>query len=228
MAGDPGPTDERQRRLQEVRGKIERELGQQTTFSVDEWLGRYPDLEPELGVMLRKMIESERTRPLPSRTVDIPGSSETIDLPPGLSAETLAAETIAPPAGPDRRIRTIHPPRPVHPPRKERRQPGRTTTRRRQAPVNRPAPRSARRCATSAIMRSSRSSAGAAWGSSTRPAAQPQPPRRPEDDPERRVRRATTSCAGSRTRPRPSPRSTTPASCRSTRSASTRASATSA
>ena len=58
------------------------------------------------------------------------------------------------------------------------------------------------------------------------PAGQPQPARRPEDDPGR-VRPPTTSCGGSRTRPRRSPCSTTPASCRSTRSASTTASATS-
>ena len=41
------------------------------------------------------------------------------------------------------------------------------------------------------------------------PAGQPQPAGRPEDDPGRRRWPATTSCGGSRTRPRPSPRSTT-------------------
>ena len=60
------------------------------------------------------------------------------------------------------------------------------------------------------------------------PAGQPQPPRRPQDDPRRRRWPARTTCGGSRSRPRRSPSSTTRTSCRSTRSASTTASTTSA
>ena len=52
----------------------------------------------------------------------------------------------------------------------------------RTSPALNPAPASA----TSATTSCSRCSAAAAWGSSTRPAVQPQPPRRPEDDPGRR------------------------------------------
>ncbi len=57
---------------------------------------------------------------------------------------------------------------------------------------------------------------------------EPQPARRPQDDQGRASWPTTPSCAGSRTRPRPSPCSITRASCRSTRSASTTARSTSA
>ena len=60
------------------------------------------------------------------------------------------------------------------------------------------------------------------------PAGQPEPAGRPQDDPRRPARRATTTSSGSATRPRRSPTSTIRTSCRSTRSASTRASTTSA
>ena len=55
------------------------------------------------------------------------------------------------------------------------------------------------------------------------PAKKPQAPRRPEDDPGRRQRRRPSSWPASAPRPRPSLACTIPTSCRSTRSASTRA-----
>ena len=60
-----------------------------------------------------------------------------------------------------------------------------------------------------------------------RAAAEPQPPRGAEDAPRRDAGRPRTTCAGFASRPRRSPTSTTRTSCRSTRSASTTASATS-
>ena len=60
------------------------------------------------------------------------------------------------------------------------------------------------------------------------PAGQPQPRRRPEDDPGRAAGLARPTSSGSAPRPRRRPTSTTRTSCRSTRSASTRASTTSA
>ena len=59
-------------------------------------------------------------------------------------------------------------------------------------------------------------------------AGEPQPRRGPEDDPGRAARRRRGTCSASAPRPRPPPASTTPTSCRSTRSASTTASTTSA
>ncbi len=98
MAGDPGPAEERQRRLQQVREEIERELGRGSTLSADDWLGRYPDLEPELGVMLREMIGRGRTQVAAGPAVEADGASETIAVPPSASPGTLPAGAVAPPA----------------------------------------------------------------------------------------------------------------------------------
>src|SRR5262245_45051468 len=95
MAGDPSPREERQRRLQQVRGEIERELGQGITFSAVDWLRRYPELEPELGLMLQEMVGRGKTQVAASPAVDTPGASETTDLPTGRSPGALPAETIA-------------------------------------------------------------------------------------------------------------------------------------
>jgi hypothetical protein len=78
MAGDPGPSEERQRRLQQVRDEIGRELGQGVTFSAADWLRRYPELEPELGATLREMIGTGSTRLAAGPAVDPPAASEPV------------------------------------------------------------------------------------------------------------------------------------------------------
>ncbi len=95
MAGDPVPSEERQRRLQQVRDEIERGTGQGITFSADDWLRRHPDLEPELGAMLRELTGMGQTQVATSPAVDTPGASETLALPPSPSPELPPAETIA-------------------------------------------------------------------------------------------------------------------------------------
>ncbi len=89
MAGDLAPDEERRRRLQQVRDEIESELGQGITLSAADWVGRHPELEPELGDMLREMIGSGRP-PVAGRT-----AAETIAGPPDASSEAPLAETIA-------------------------------------------------------------------------------------------------------------------------------------
>jgi tetratricopeptide (TPR) repeat protein/tRNA A-37 threonylcarbamoyl transferase component Bud32 len=88
-------SDERQRRLQQVRAEIERDLAQGITFSEADWLKRYPELEPDLGVMLREMIVRGMTGVAASSVVDTVGASETTDIPPSPSSEAAPAETIA-------------------------------------------------------------------------------------------------------------------------------------
>ena len=95
MAGDPGPNEERQRRLQQVRDEIEHELEQMITLSAADWLRRHPDLEPELGVMLREMIGIGRTQVEGWPAVDAPGAAETIAGQTHPDAEATPAETIA-------------------------------------------------------------------------------------------------------------------------------------
>jgi tetratricopeptide (TPR) repeat protein/tRNA A-37 threonylcarbamoyl transferase component Bud32 len=101
-------SEERQHRLQQVRDEIERELGQRITFSEADWLRRYPELEPDLGIMLREMIARGMTRVAANPTVDTVGASETTDIPPCPSPEAPHAETIATssPLGPSGASRT--------------------------------------------------------------------------------------------------------------------------
>ena len=70
MANDPSSQAERQRKLQQVRDEVERELAQGATLSVSDWLVRHPDLEPELGVMLRGLIGSEASGSRIDETID--------------------------------------------------------------------------------------------------------------------------------------------------------------
>ena len=95
MPDDPAPSGERLRRLQQVRDEIERELGRGATLSAADWLGRYPELEPELGAMLREMIGAGRTEVAGRPAVGAPGAAETIDGPPNPWPEAPPAETIA-------------------------------------------------------------------------------------------------------------------------------------
>ena len=88
-------SEERQHRLQQVRDEIERELGQGITFSDADWLRRYPELEPDLGVMLREMIARGMTRVAANPAVDTVVASETTDIPPCPSPASPHAETIA-------------------------------------------------------------------------------------------------------------------------------------
>jgi tetratricopeptide (TPR) repeat protein/tRNA A-37 threonylcarbamoyl transferase component Bud32 len=101
MAGDPGRSDQRRRRLEQVRGEIERDLGQGTTLSADEWRKRYPDLEPELGVMIQEVIGRVQTQAPGSPAVDIPAASDSTGVRPDLSPETLPADTVAPRPSPE-------------------------------------------------------------------------------------------------------------------------------
>jgi serine/threonine-protein kinase len=103
MTGDTGANEVRRRRLEEVRDEIERELGQGTTFSADDWLRRYPDLEPELGDMLRQIMGSDRTEATAAPTVDIPADAETI----GPPSENLPAETMSSAASSDDATRDV-------------------------------------------------------------------------------------------------------------------------
>ncbi len=100
MPGDPIPTEERERRLRQVRDDIERELGRGLTFSAADWLRRYPELEPELGVMLREMIGTGRTQVASSPALETPSASETIATPPSLLPDAPADETTALPPTP--------------------------------------------------------------------------------------------------------------------------------
>jgi tetratricopeptide (TPR) repeat protein/tRNA A-37 threonylcarbamoyl transferase component Bud32 len=92
MAGDPVPGEERRLRLQRVREEIQRELGKGITLSDADWLRRYPDLEPELRIMLRELIGSRQTQ-LVGRTVA--GAPETIASSQSPSPEAPPVETIA-------------------------------------------------------------------------------------------------------------------------------------
>jgi tetratricopeptide (TPR) repeat protein/tRNA A-37 threonylcarbamoyl transferase component Bud32 len=91
MAGDPVPSEERGLRLQRVREEIQRGLGQGITLSDADWMGRYPDLEPELRVMLRELIGSGMTQ-VAGRTA---GALETIAGRSDPSPEAPPVETIA-------------------------------------------------------------------------------------------------------------------------------------
>ena len=62
MDGDPDPIQERQRRLAQVRVEIDRELAGGSTLVEGDWLSRYPDLQPELGEVIRGLIGSGPTR----------------------------------------------------------------------------------------------------------------------------------------------------------------------
>jgi tetratricopeptide (TPR) repeat protein/tRNA A-37 threonylcarbamoyl transferase component Bud32 len=95
MTGDPLSSEERRHRLQHVREEMERELGQGITISVTDWQRRYPDLEPELGVMLREMIGSGRTQAGSRTAVGVGVVAETIGVPPSSAPEATRAATIA-------------------------------------------------------------------------------------------------------------------------------------
>jgi tetratricopeptide (TPR) repeat protein/tRNA A-37 threonylcarbamoyl transferase component Bud32 len=96
MADDPVPTDHRQRRLQQFRDEIAREQGQGITLVADDWLRRYPELEPEIGVTLREMTASGMTQVATIPAVDTAGASETIGITtPNPSHKAPPAETIA-------------------------------------------------------------------------------------------------------------------------------------
>jgi hypothetical protein len=88
------PSEERQHRLRQVRDEIVRALGQGMTLSAADWLSRYPELEPDLGAMLREMIARGKTRVEAGPTVDTPRASETIAISPSPSPEAPPAETI--------------------------------------------------------------------------------------------------------------------------------------
>ena len=86
MPSDPGPDEERQRRLRHVRSEIQRELAQGVTVSADDWLRKYPELMPDLGVMLHDLMERGTTQVAAGPGVDTLGASETISRPPDVSA----------------------------------------------------------------------------------------------------------------------------------------------
>ena len=101
------PSEERQHRLQQVRDEIERELGQGIDFFADDWLRRYAELEPDLGVMLREMIARGMTEVAAGPTVDTAAASASTAISPSLSpsappAETLALSTLPGPASANR------------------------------------------------------------------------------------------------------------------------------
>jgi hypothetical protein len=87
-------SEERQHRLQQVRNEIERELGQGISLSAADWLQRHPELEPELGVLLRELIARGMTKVAASPTVDAPRASETTAISPSPSPEGPPGETI--------------------------------------------------------------------------------------------------------------------------------------
>jgi hypothetical protein len=76
MANDPVSPEDRWARLQRVRDEIERELDRGGTFSPEDWLKRYPELEPEIGVMLRKITATGRTQAAGRPVVVAAGDTE--------------------------------------------------------------------------------------------------------------------------------------------------------
>lgn len=95
MANDPVSPEDRWARLQRVRDEIERELDRGGTFSPEDWLKRYPELEPELGVMLRKITATGRTQAAGRPLVVATGDTERIDTSPSRLSEATPAETVA-------------------------------------------------------------------------------------------------------------------------------------
>ena len=95
MANDPDSPEDRWARLQRVRDEIERELDRGGTFSPEDWLKRYPELEPEIGVMLRKITATGRTQAAGRPVVVATGDTERIDTSPSRLPEATPAETVA-------------------------------------------------------------------------------------------------------------------------------------
>ncbi len=96
MANDSGMSEERRQRLQQVRDEIVRELSGGVTLSSAEWLARYPDLEPELGHILRGLLGAQPTFAEAPRTQVGPEGGETVAMPPKVpSASPPPGETVA-------------------------------------------------------------------------------------------------------------------------------------
>jgi tetratricopeptide (TPR) repeat protein/tRNA A-37 threonylcarbamoyl transferase component Bud32 len=95
MANDPVSPEVRWARLQRVRDEIERELDRGGTFSPEDWLKRYPELEPEIGVMLQKITATDRTQAAGQPVVVATGDTERIDTPPSRSPAATPPETVA-------------------------------------------------------------------------------------------------------------------------------------
>ena len=79
MANDPVSAEERRARLQRVRDEIERELDRGGTFSPEDWLKRYAELEPEIGEMLRKITATGTTQAAGRPGIVATGDTERID-----------------------------------------------------------------------------------------------------------------------------------------------------
>ena len=56
MSTNPNASEERRRRIEEAAAEFERELATGATVSAADWSSRYPDLEPELSVMIRAQL----------------------------------------------------------------------------------------------------------------------------------------------------------------------------
>ena len=101
------PSEKRLQRLQQVREEIERDLAQGITVFAVHWQTRYPDLEPELGVMLREMIARGSTQVAAGRAVETSrqsdktahSSSPFSAVPPG---ETIGSPVLPQPPDSDR------------------------------------------------------------------------------------------------------------------------------
>lgn len=87
-------SESRQDRLRKVRDEIERELAQGVTLSADDWLRRYPELEPELGAMLQEMLGTGKTQAVSRPVSQTAAFSETIATPSGATNQGAADETI--------------------------------------------------------------------------------------------------------------------------------------
>ena len=77
MAGGPDPTQERERRLQQVRDEIKAGFRQGVTPSADDWASRYPDLRPEVAIMVRELLKSGAQQATFGPNVAGPGMEET-------------------------------------------------------------------------------------------------------------------------------------------------------
>ena len=96
MADDLVPTENRQRLLQQFRDEIAKEQGQGITFVATDWLRRYPELEPEIGLTLREMTASGMIPAATHPAVEMAGSFATIgSTTPNPSPKVTPAETIA-------------------------------------------------------------------------------------------------------------------------------------
>jgi tRNA A-37 threonylcarbamoyl transferase component Bud32/tetratricopeptide (TPR) repeat protein len=85
MSTHPEPNEERQRRLDEVSAEIEREIATGATLSASEWARRFPELEPELSIMIASKMGTLGVRP-------------TVETPHGRESSAALIETMQVPA----------------------------------------------------------------------------------------------------------------------------------